>query len=102
MATTKKAVPRKKEASITEKIGHVITDVTDTLVETYQKIVHPAPKKKLPAKVTVAPVKKTAVAPVKKAMAKPTAKTAVKKTATKKAAPKKAVPKAVAKVAKKK
>ncbi|MDB5211172.1 MAG: hypothetical protein JWQ30_1999 [Sediminibacterium sp.] len=48
MATAKKVTPKKKDESITEKIGHVITDVTETVVETYNKIVHPSAKKTAP------------------------------------------------------
>jgi hypothetical protein len=45
MAASKKATPSKKDESITEKIGHVISDATDTVVETFNKLVHPSAKK---------------------------------------------------------
>jgi hypothetical protein len=74
MATTKKVAPKKTEETLTEKIGHVIADAKDSIVETFQNIVHPDKKKA---------AKKTASKPVKKTPAKPAAKPSAKKTAKK-------------------
>lgn len=45
MATSKKAPAGHKEDSLKDKIGHVIQDVKDTVVETYNKVVHPGDQK---------------------------------------------------------
>ncbi len=80
MTTTKKASPKKKDETITEKIGHVISDVTDSIAETYNKIVHPADKKKAAKKATPKP----SAAPAKKAAAKKAAPKKMVKAAAKK------------------
>ena len=83
MATTKKATPKKTEETLTEKIGHVIADAKDSIVETFQNIVHPD-KKKVAEKTAKKPVKKTPTKPV----ATPSAKKPVKKAAPAKTAKK--------------
>jgi hypothetical protein len=96
MATAKTATPAKKDESITEKIGHVISGATETVVETFNKIIHPGAKKT--AEKHRSGPRKTASA---KAISAEKEEKAVQKSAVKKnralsatkAAPKKAVKK---------
>jgi hypothetical protein len=87
MATSKKTSPPKKDETITEKIGHVISDATETVVETFNRIVHPSARKAAqkhrsgPRKTAAA--KAASVEKEEKALKKAAKKTASKKTAKK-------------------